>query len=100
VDTRALLQALKSGHLAGAGLDVVEGERVLLDEMSLLTDERHDINEFQSLVAAHELLRMPNVILTPHIAFNTTQAKKEIAEVTIKNIRSIIEGAPKNVAAL
>jgi D-lactate dehydrogenase len=96
VDTKALVQALQSGHLAGAGLDVVEGERALFDELSLLTDEHHDINEFQELVASHQLLRMPNVILTPHIAFNTKEAKQDIAEITIKNIKGFVDGAPVN----
>ncbi len=97
VDTKALVIALKEKRLAGAGLDVVEGERELLDEMSLLSNEHHDINQFQSLVAAHELLHMPNVILTPHIAFNTKNAKREIVDVTVCNIKDFLDGKPQNV---
>lgn len=97
VDTKALVLALKEGRLGGAGLDVVEGERDLLDETSLLTNEHHDVNQFQALVAAHELLRMPNVILTPHIAFNTKNAKREIVDVTVCNIKDFIDGKPQNV---
>ncbi len=97
VDTKALVIALTEGRLAGAGLDVVEGERELLDEMSLLSNEHHDINQFQSLVAAHELLHMPNVILTPHIAFNTKNAKREIVDVTVCNIKDFLDGKPQNV---
>lgn len=94
IDTLALAQALKSGHIAGAGLDVLEGEKELLDEMSLLSDVHNDINEFRTLVAAHALIDMPNVIVTPHIAFNTREAKREIIETTIQNILAFIQGAP------
>lgn len=97
VDTKALVLALKSEQLGGAGLDVVEGERTLFDELSLLSDEHQDINEFQQLVAAHMLLDMPNVVLTPHIAFNSKEAKKEINEVAAKNITSFIAGTPQNI---
>ncbi|MBP9669175.1 MAG: hydroxyacid dehydrogenase [Candidatus Pacebacteria bacterium] len=97
VDTKALVLALKEGRLGGAGLDVVEGERDLLDETSLLTSENHDVNQFQALVAAHELLHMPNVILTPHIAFNTKNAKREIVDVTVCNVKDFLDGKPQNV---
>ncbi len=95
VDTQALVHALKSGSLAGAGLDVIEGERELLDEAALLSDEHHDIKAFQVLVAAHALLDMTDkVILTPHIAFNTREAKREITATTIQNIKAFVSGAP------
>ncbi len=97
VDTQALVRALKEGRLAGAGLDVIEGERELLDETALLSDEHHDIKEFQALVAAHAILDMPNVILTPHIAFNTKEAKREINETTCENIKAFIAGAPAHL---
>lgn len=96
IDTLALAQALKSGRIAGAGLDVLEGEKELLDEMSLLSDIHNDINEFRTLVAAHALVDMSNVIVTPHIAFNTREAKREIIETTVQNILSFIQGAPVN----
>lgn len=100
IDTLALAQALKSGHIAGAGLDVLEGEKELLDEMSLLSDVHNDINEFRMLVAAHALVDMPNVIVTPHIAFNTREAKREILETTIANINAFIAGTPQNSVRL
>ncbi len=97
VDTLALARALQSGQLAGAGLDVLEGERELLDETSLLSEEHHDIKEFQALTAAHVLIDMPNVIVTPHIAFNTREAKHEINLTTCENIKAFAAGSPKNV---
>ncbi len=97
VDTPALIRALKAGSLAGAGLDVIEGERELLDEASLLSDDRHDIKEFQALVAAHMLVDMPQVIVTPHIAFNTKEAKREILMTTCENIKAFAARAPINI---
>jgi D-lactate dehydrogenase len=97
VDTKALVEAMKSGKLAGAGLDVIEGERALLDETSLLGTDHHDVEEFQELVAAHALVDMPNVIVTPHIAFNSREAKREILDITVKDILSSIAGTPENV---
>jgi D-lactate dehydrogenase len=97
VDTVALVNALKRGHLGGAGLDVIEGERELMDELSLLSDEHHDINEFKALVAAHAILELPNVVLTPHIAFNTKEAKREILHITLEDIKGFIAGKPQAV---
>ncbi|PIR84087.1 hydroxyacid dehydrogenase [Candidatus Kaiserbacteria bacterium CG10_big_fil_rev_8_21_14_0_10_51_14] len=97
VDTLALARVLKNGPLAGAGLDVLEGERELLDETSLLSEEHHDIKEFQALTAAHVLVDMPNVIVTPHIAFNTREAKHEINLTTCENIKAFVSGKPENV---
>ena len=95
VDTVALLHALKSGHIAGAGLDVFEGEEYLKDEMKLLDPElKADLDTFKAFAAEHELLDMPNVIMTPHMAFNTKEAKLEITETTIENIKTALVGEP------
>ncbi len=96
VDTRALAQALHEGRIAGAGLDVLEGERHLKDEIELLGSGREDLTLWQQLVASHALVEMPNVIVTPHIAFNTREAKREITEVTIENLRGFAKGEVRN----
>jgi D-lactate dehydrogenase len=95
IETRALVEALNAGVLGSAGLDVIEGEKALFDEMSLLTGS-HPVTDFEELVAAHALVDMPNVIVTPHIAFNTREAKHEIASTTAQNIASFIGGTPQN----
>ncbi len=96
IDTVALLNALKSGHIAGAGLDVFEGEEYLKDEMKLLDPTlKADLDVFKAFVAEHELLDMPNVIMTPHMAFNTKEAKLEITETTTENITTALAGEPK-----
>jgi len=96
VGTKALIHALQSGHLAGAGLDVLEGEHSLREEAELLTNGFQDIKIWETLVADHALIDMPNVIVTPHIAFNTVEAKKEITDITLANIHAFIAGEPLN----
>jgi len=87
VDTVALTQAIQSGQVAGAGLDVYEGEKFITDEMELLAQDV-EIGEavWRSFAAEHALLDMPNVIVTPHVAFNSVEAKKEITDTTTDNI--------------
>ncbi len=94
IDTVALIHALKSGHLAGAGLDVYEGEEYLKDEMKLIDGKNIDMAVWRAFAAEHELLDMPNVIITPHMAFNTKEAKREITETTITNIKESLVGTP------
>lgn len=87
IDTVAITQALESGHLGGAGLDVYEGEHFITDEMELLNEDvAIGAKEWRTFVAEHALLDMPNVVITPHIAFNSLEAKREITETTASNI--------------
>lgn len=96
VNTAALLAALESGQLAGAGLDVLEGEHELQEEADLLARGGVDAELWQQLVRNHVLIDLPNVIVTPHIAFNTVEAKREITEVTIANIKAWLQNAPQH----
>jgi D-lactate dehydrogenase len=96
VDTQALVQALTEKKLAGAALDVLEGERDLHDEVALLGTEQGTIDTWKTLIADHALIDMPNVIVTPHIAFNTREAKREILDITLKNIQSFAQGEEIN----
>jgi D-lactate dehydrogenase len=94
IDTVALIHALKAGHLAGAGLDVYEGEEYLKDELKLVDSrEELNVNIWKAFAAEHELLDMPNVIMTPHMAFNTKEAKREIIDTTVENIKQWQQGA-------
>ncbi len=100
IDTRALIQALNSGKVAAAGLDVLPDEPLIREEAELICSiycERHDLRD---LVANHVLLRMRNVVVTPHSAFNTREAVQRIAETTLENIRAFTEGRPQNLVAL
>ncbi|KAJ3307961.1 hypothetical protein HDU76_004226 [Blyttiomyces sp. JEL0837] len=85
VDTLALIEALKSGQVSAAGLDVYENEKSLFFE-----DHSSSIMEDDAFV---RLLSFPNVIVTGHQAFLTEEALSKIAEVTLENVKQVmIEG--------
>lgn len=100
VDTKALVEALRTGHIKGAGLDVLEGEHALREEAELLAAGSVDEKLWETLVADHALIDMKNVIVTPHIAFNTVEAKREITDITIANIASFQANNPQNTITL
>lgn len=96
IETAALEKALESGIIAGAGLDVLEEEKDMSDELSLLNNPNPKIEELKNVLANHYLIRHPRVIVTPHIAFNTTEAIHRILDTTIDNILSFGRGEIKN----
>lgn len=79
VDTDALISGLDSGIIAGAGLDVLEGERMIKKGDKI------------------PMLDMPNVVMTPHVAFNTIEAEMRIMHTTVDNIKGFVSGAPINL---
>jgi D-lactate dehydrogenase len=91
VDTHALLAALRDGTLRGAGLDVLEEERTLKKETEMIATNVADAH-YDLLAANHVLIDMPNVIVTPHIAFSTAEAMEEIVRVTAQSIANYISG--------
>lgn len=86
IESESLLDALKSGKIAGAGLDVYEEESELFfeDYSSRIIDD-----DILSL-----LVSLPNVIITSHQAFLTDEALKNIAEITIGNLNDFFAGRP------
>ncbi len=80
VDSTALANALKSGKLAGAGIDVFD------KEPPLQSDE--------------PLLHAPNTLLTPHVAFATEESMALRAEIVFENLRCFLEGNPVNLVNL
>ena len=96
IETSALEHALESGIIAGAGLDVLEEEKDMSDEISLLNNPSAKVEELKNVLANHYLIRHPRVIVTPHIAFNTTEAIHRILDTTIENINAFIKGEIKN----
>lgn len=99
IDTRALIGALTSGKVAGAGLDVLPDEPMIREEAELICSSFSDQHDLRDLVADHVLLRMRDVVVTPHSAFNTREAIQRIAATTVENIRGFLSGAPRNVVA-
>ena len=86
IDSEALLDALNSRTVGGAGLDVYE------EEANLFYEDRSDTIIHDDTLAL--LVSRPNVILTAHQAFLTEEALHNIAEETIKNIDAFFSGAP------
>lgn len=99
VETNALVEALKSGTLAGAALDVLEEEGDLADEMKLLSAPHPNEAELRVTLENHYLISHPRVIVTPHLAFNTQEAVERILDATIENIQHFAAGSPTNLVS-
>ncbi|MGA7966894.1 MAG: NAD(P)-dependent oxidoreductase, partial [Gammaproteobacteria bacterium] len=97
VDTEAMLRALASGKLRAAGLDVLAEEPAVREEAELLRSYFRKAHNLEALLANHILLRMRNVIITPHSAFKTREAVERILTTTRDNIGSFIRGKPRNL---
>lgn len=96
VDTEALIDALDQGILSGAGLDVIEGEELMEEEERLLrAPEAGD--KLRMIIRQHILLRRPDVVITPHMAFFSKEARERILDTTIANINAFLAGKPQNV---
>ncbi|MBA2668823.1 MAG: D-glycerate dehydrogenase, partial [Gemmatimonadetes bacterium] len=72
VDESALAEALRAGHLAGAGLDVYEKEPIVTPG----------------------LLDLPNVVLLPHVGSATVQTRTRMAMLAARNVRAVLSGEP------
>lgn len=97
VETEALVKALKEGILAGAGLDVLEEEGIVKDEMGFLFRGHPEEHDLRTVLANHILIDMDNVIITPHNAFNSQEALQRILETSLDNIKAYLEGSPINL---
>ena len=76
IDEPALADALANGRIAGAALDVLSVEPPPPD---------------------HPLLRAPNCLVTPHIAWATRASRARLLDAAIENVRCFLAGTPKNV---
>ncbi len=95
IETDALIKGLSDGILGGAGLDVLEEEGALADEKTLVMYGHPEEHNLKTIIADHVLIDMPNVLVTPHNAFNTQEALQRILDTDICNIQ---EYAGKGVA--
>jgi phosphoglycerate dehydrogenase-like enzyme len=77
VDMQALTEVLDAGRIYGAGLDVYDEEPV---------------TNFDS-----KLFRLDNVVLTPHIAYDTVEANLKLAKLAVNNLAAYFTGNPTNV---
>ena len=78
IDEPALIEALKSGVIAGAGLDVQETEPPVSD---------------------NPLYTLDNVILTPHMGWKGLETRKRLVSILAGNVKAYFEGAPVNVVS-
>lgn len=90
IDTNALIDALESKKLYGAGLDVLEGEECLFEE-----NEENIFNSpikcaAEVMIQSKKLIERPNVVITPHNAFNSKEAVERIIDTTISNINEVL----------
>jgi lactate dehydrogenase-like 2-hydroxyacid dehydrogenase len=76
VNTEDLAQILNEERISGAGIDVYDQEPILPD---------------------NPLLKSPNTILTPHIAYKTVESLLRRADITFQNIRNFVDGRPSNL---
>ncbi len=97
IDIEALLHALADGKVAAVGLDVLPEEPVIREEAELLSSFFHRAHDMSTLLANHILLRMRNVYITPHNAFNTREAVERILATTIDNVKAFTRGEAANV---
>ena len=71
IDQRALYRSLKAGHLGGAGLDVADPEPI---------------------APGDPLLRLANVVITPHIGSASYTSRNKMADIATDNIVAVLEG--------
>jgi len=100
IETEALLEGLKSGKIGGAGLDVLEGECFIREERQILSKNFLKECDLKTVLQDHLLLRQPNVIITPHNAFNSWEALHRILDTTILNINSFLKKKKVNAVKI
>lgn len=96
VETDALVWALDTGILGGAGLDVLEGEELVKEERQLLSKD-FPKERLVTALKNHILLHRENVVITPHIAFYSREALQRILETTVVNLTSFLNQVPVNL---
>jgi D-lactate dehydrogenase len=119
IDTKALIEALDEGIVKAVGVDVLEDERVLRQEVfdvigaqilkrlslgegaenQMDANKKSRIEELHELVRNESLIVRPNVLFTPHLAFNSEEATERMKQTTVDNIRAFCTNNPINVVS-
>ena len=91
VDIEAIVAQLHQGHLVGGvGLDTFESEEIWIEE-KYLKNESLSAVQLQKALLAFSILQSPNVILSPHNAYNTAEALKRILELSVQNLHHYLQ---------
>jgi D-lactate dehydrogenase len=85
VDTEALLKALENKSISRAGLDVLEEECIIEEDIEML-GELEEKCDPKKILEDHILMERDDVIVTPHNAFNSQEALERIEKTTIQNL--------------
>ena len=97
LNLEALYKNLLSGKVAGAGLDILESDYIK-GKTNLFTPELggETMSTKQNYKITEKLLEMPNVLITPRLAYNTREYIEYVLETTFNNIRDNIKGIYTN----
>lgn len=93
VEPEALVWALDNDILAGAGLDVLEDENLIQDHEKVITCDECKI---KTTLLNEIIIDHPKTIVTPHNAFNSTEALQRIIDVAVENILAFTKGKIQN----
>jgi D-lactate dehydrogenase len=96
IDTKALYEALSAGRIFAAGLDVLEAENMLIQPDSILDFDYLQDDVIRQTLLNERLLKLHNVVITPHIAYNSKEANERILNITMNNINSFFDGKVVN----
>ena len=97
IDIEALYDNLLNGKVSGAALDVLECE-YLTTHPNLTLNKTYEESSpcVKTALITQKLFNLPNVIITPHIAYNTTQSINYLLEASFNNIRDYVKGMYTN----
>jgi len=86
IETEALIKALEDGKVSQTGLDVLEEECYIEDDIEYLSELEEKCDP-EIILEDHILMNREDVLITPHNAFNSREALHRIEETTLENLR-------------
>lgn len=96
IDTKALYEALTENKIFGAGIDVLEAENILIQPEAIVDFDYLTSDYIKQTLINERLLKLHNIVITPHIAYNSEEALNRIIKITMNNIESFFKGKITN----